>query len=162
VRHFDLQRLLQRHCSFHARSLQRRRRKGSSRRGRDLLVRGPLSKIKRPAEPQKHVYIFSSGSVARRSGQSDANRKLSLGKHVKFQDESWFHDRNEGEALEAASPLWPMQLPLPDFLTDIGIYTSLQRIRCRNPWQSTAVDLVSFRAQGSSGYPRCMGTANLY
>jgi hypothetical protein len=71
-------------------------------------------------------------------------------------------DRNEGEALEAANPLWPMQLPLPDFLTDIGIYTSLQRIRCRNPWQSTAVDLVSFWAQGSSGYPRCMGTANLY
>ena len=24
------------------------------------------------------------------------------------------------------------------------------------------LDLVSFRAQGSSGYPRCMGTATLY
>ena len=35
-------------------------------------------------------------------GKSDPNRKLSLGKHVKFQDESWIHDRNEGEALEAA------------------------------------------------------------
>jgi hypothetical protein len=33
-------------------------------------------------------------------GKSDSNRKLSLGKHVKFQD--WIHDRDEGDAFEAA------------------------------------------------------------
>jgi hypothetical protein len=63
-----------------------------------------LVEIERPAEPHQHVYKLSSGSGVRRSGRekSDPNRKLSLGKHVKFRDESRIHDRNEGEALKAA------------------------------------------------------------
>jgi hypothetical protein len=47
-------------------------------------------------------------------------------------------------------------------LEDIGIFRSLRWISAGIRANPTALDLVSFRAQGNSGYLRCMGTATLY